>query len=421
MGIKSIIQYSIDYIDENIKDKFSVADLCNHAGYSYEHYCRLFKQYVGLAPAEYIIRRKLLYAIYDISQGKSKTTTAFEYGYDSYAGFYKAFMREYKCSPSEFIKNYKGSKPYKMNILQEEHIMISKDKIKNVLKEWNIENAEINNIFNKNTGKQSENTFYIGSTYVIKYTNNIGFIKNNISITNALIYAGLPASEVINTVKGESYYQSGDLYFILQKRIIGEQLSCDDIFNDMSLAFQIGQNIAKLHTALLDFDKSNYDEKNVYNEVLSIMPCLIEKGILTEDFVNDYKETFGAIYDELPKQIIHRDINPSNMIFDNGVFKGFLDFDLSEYNIRIFDICYCATSILSESYLKDVNLNEWRKILNAVIDGYESITPLNSSEKSAIKYVIYSIQIICINYFSKLDKYEELSKINIDILNHMLK
>lgn len=137
--------------------------------------------------------------------------------------------------------------------------------------------------------------------------------------------------------------------------------------------------------------------------------------------MNDYKETFGAIYDKLPKQMIHRDINPSNMIFDNGVFKGFLDFDLSEYNVRIFDICYSATSILSESYSKDVSLSEWRKILNAVIDGYESITPLTSLEKSAIKYVIYSIQIICINYFSKFDKYEELAKINIDILNHMLK
>lgn len=421
MRIKSIIQYSIDYIDENIKDKFSVADLCNYAGYSYEHYCRLFKQYVGLAPAEYIVRRKLLYAIYAISQGKSKTTTAFEYGYDSYAGFYKAFIREYKCSPSEFIKNHKGSKPYKMNILQEEHIMISKDKIKNVLKEWNIENAEINNIFNRNTGKQSENTFYIGSSYVMKYTNNISFIKNNISITNALIHAGLPASEMIKTVKGESYYQSGDLYFILQKRIIGEQLSCDDIFNDMSIAFQIGQNIAKLHTALLDFDKSNYEEKNIYNEVLSILPCLTEKGILTEDFVNDYKETFGAIYDKLPKQMIHRDINPSNMIFDNGIFKGFLDFDLSEYNVRIFDICYCATAILSECFSDEFDLGKWQDMLNHIIKGYESIAPLSNDEKLAISYVIYSIQIICINYFSKLDKYEELAKINIDILNHMLK
>lgn len=38
------------------------------------------------------------------------------------------------------------------------------------------------------------------------------------------------------------------------------------------------------------------------------------------------------------------------MIFDEGEFKGFIDFDLTQVNIRIFDICNCAAAILSECF-----------------------------------------------------------------------
>jgi len=36
-------------------------------------------------------------------------------------------------------------------------------------------------------------------------------------------------------------------------------------------------------------------------------------------------------------------------LFDGGEVSGFIDFDLSEINVRLWDVCYCATGILSES------------------------------------------------------------------------
>lgn len=119
--------------------------------------------------------------------------------------------------------------------------------------------------------------------------------------------------------------------------------------------------------------------------------------------------------------LIHRDINPSNMLFDNGEFKGFIDFDLTEVNIRIFDICYCATAILSECFTNsNINKNNWIDILNNLIEGYNSINELNEAERRSVQYVIYSIQIICISYFSQYDKYNELTKTNIKILDWLI-
>lgn len=417
MDNRRMIQNALDYIENNLKAEIDVDELCDMAGYSYVHFCRLFSHYVGLSPSEYITRRRLIYAVYDMSKGITKVAIALSYGFETYAGFYKAFKREFNCSPSEFIKSYKGEKPYRINILQEEQIMISKNKIQKLLSYWNLQDESVSNIYNENTGRQSENTYYIGEKYVIKFSANYGSIKNSIYITNSLEESGLPAAEIIKTVEGSDYLQNGELYFVVTKRIKGSQLKCEDIFKHTDIAYQIGSNIAKLHYALKTFDESNYKNADILGDVKSALSKIQDLVKLSDGFLED----FSAIFDKLPIQIIHRDINPSNMIFDEGEFKGFIDFDLTEVNVRIFDICYCATAILSECFNNsDIDKSKWLKILNNLVKGYESITSLSEYEKQALPYVIYSIQSICIAYFSQFDRFDNLTKINIDMLKWII-
>ncbi|MDE5669991.1 MAG: helix-turn-helix domain-containing protein [Eubacterium sp.] len=413
MDNRKTIQSILDYIENNLKAEININELCSMAGYSYVHFCRLFSHYAGLSPSEYITRRRLIHAVYDISRGTTKVDIALSYGFETYAGFYKAFKREFNCSPSEFIQSYKGEKPYRINILQEEHIMISKNRIQKLLSHWNLQNKSVSNIYNENTGRKSENTYYIGEEYVIKFSANYGSIKNSISIANSLAESGLPVAEMIKTADGSEYLQDGELYFVVTKRIKGSQLKCEDIFKHTTIAYQIGSNIAQLHHALKAFDESNYKQADILGDVKSALPKVQNSVNLNDDFIKN----FSIIFDKLPIQIIHRDINPSNMIFDEGEFKGFIDFDLTEVNIRIFDICYCATAILSECFNNaDIDKSKWLEIFDNLVKGYESIIPLSEYEKQALPYVIYSIQIICIAYFSQFDKFDSLTKINIDML-----
>lgn len=407
MDTREIIQSVIDYIDDNLDAEFTVDDLCNLAGYSYVHLCRLFNLHIGLSPKEYITRRKSLFAVYEMRNGISKIDIAMNYGFNTYAGFYKAFKREFCCSPSEFIKSYIGNKPYKINILQEENIMVSKTRIKKLLSNWDLQDNEVTNIINENTGKQNENAFYIGNDYVIKYSANLASIKKT------TIFA-----DTVKLKNGDDYLQSADLYFIVVNRIKGKQLKCEDVFTDTSIAYTIGVNIAQLHNKLIEFDNADFKQVNIYNNCVESIDKIQN---LTQEFIDDYKNTFGKIINQLPTQLIHRDINPSNMIFDNGEFKGFIDFDLTEVNVRIFDICYCATAILSECFSKpNVDINKWLEILENLVAGYDSINKLSDSEKQAIPYVIYSIQIICISYFSQYDKYIDLTDINTKMLKWLL-
>lgn len=270
-----------------------------------------------------------------------------------------------------------------------------------------MQDSEVTNIINENTGKQNENAFYIGNDYVIKYSANLASIKKTIVFT-----------DTVKLKNGDDYLQSGDLYFIVVNRIKGKQLKCEDVFTDTSIAYIIGVNIAKLHNKLIEFDNADFKQVNIYNDCITSIDKIQN---LTQEFIDDYKNTFDKIINQLPTQLIHRDINPSNMIFDNGEFKGFIDFDLTEVNVRIFDICYCATALLSECFYKpNVDINKWLEILDNLVAGYDSINKLSDSEKQALPYAIYSIQIICISYFSQYDKYTDLTKINTGMLKWLI-
>lgn len=417
-----IIQQSLDFVERHIKAEITVDKLCNAAGYSFAHYCKLFKNIVGMSPSRYILRRKLVYAVYEMSNGKHKLDIALDYGFETYAGFYKAFKREFSCSPTEFTKNHKGAKPYRINILQEEHIMIAKNEIGKILTHWILEKESITDIYNDNTGNKNENAFYVGENYVVKFSADLGRIKKSINISNQLFTVGLPCAKVLKTTEGKDYIQHGELFFIITERLKGTQLNCKDIYADEQIAFQIGESIAKLHNALKTFDDTEFNKVYFCRNVLdSALPKVKEIMQLPQHFTNDYIKALESIYEQLPAQIIHRDINPSNMLFNDGEFKGFIDFDLSEVNIRIFDVCYCATSILSEIFADDTFDNDiWFEIFDNIIKGYDSISSLTTEEKSVLKHIVFSIHIICIAYFSQFDKYENLTKINIDMLNWLI-
>lgn len=81
-------------------------------------------------------------------------------------------------------------------------------------------------------------------------------------------------------------------------------------------------------------------------------------------------------YDMLPRQLIHRDVHFGNFLFDHGEFSGYIDFDLSQKNIRIFDICYFLTGLLSSQIGSGLDTEEWLRIVKDAAAGYERWIPL---------------------------------------------
>lgn len=412
---REVIQDSIDYIEDNIRCDISAGELSERAGFSVFHYYRVFRTAVGLPVMQYILRRRLLNAIYEIKCGNKMIDVELRYGFETHAGFYKAFVREFGCTPAQYLKLHRVKKPYRINIVKEEHVVVTHKKATNILRKWGLEKEVLSDIYYEGSGNRNENAFYVGKDYVLKFSANLGKLKNHIAISKALENVGLIAATPVKTQEGEEYITDGELYFCLSKRLEGQQIKISNLYEeDLSEnARFIGEVIGQLSKALENVEVLVKDA-NIYESVANwAIPQVRGKLHVSEEVFKDYTESFGEIWRVLPTQVIHRDPNPGNIIVAGNKW-GFIDFELSERNIRIFDPCYAATAILSESFESgnETKLRQWIQIYKNIICGYDDVVKLTAAEKKAVPYVILSNQLIALAWFEGKEKYREIYETN---------
>ena len=418
MNYINILQNSLDYIEDNIKTTISPEELAALSGFSVFHYYRIFQAALGRSVMEYITRRRLLHALYDMSQGDKKIEVALLYGFNTYAGFYKAFIKEFKSSPSRYLDNHTVSRPYKINLIKEEYIMLSHKKLKQVLLKWNLNDVELKNIYYEANGIIQENKWYVNDDYILSVGTNMEGLKHHIQISKELNKKGLNASLPIPTKDGMDYYVEEDIYYYLATKLEGEAIKSGECYKEdySKKAFSMGEMIGNLHQILLTYDDTILcNEPNLYKTCTEwAIPKTKEILNLPEEFYIDYQNQFSELFPLLPKQIIHRDPNPGNIIVKDGKLSGFIDFDLTEKNVRLFDPCYLSTAILSESFVEDDKdkLNKWSMIFKQILSGYDSLIPLSKEEKAAIPYIILSIQFIFIAYLEGKEKLTAMFETN---------
>jgi Ser/Thr protein kinase RdoA (MazF antagonist) len=124
-----------------------------------------------------------------------------------------------------------------------------------------------------------------------------------------------------------------------------------------------------------------------------------------EGIWRDVEGGFVPVYDDLPKQMIHRDAHPWNMLFDGGRLTGFLDFEMVVRGLPLFDVCYCASAILVDGFEDAEKAKKWPALLRSLVAGYETFRPLSSAERLAVYGVLVTTQFIFIAYW--LDKHSD--------------
>jgi Ser/Thr protein kinase RdoA (MazF antagonist)/AraC-like DNA-binding protein len=413
------IRPGLEYIEANLQTDINAAELAGAAGYSVWHYCELFRKVTGMSVARYVLKRRLDRALADIFGGMSAVDAALWYGFDTYAGFYKAFVKMYGCSPKKYLSIY-GSHQSQTEVA----FMFSKQQLTAVLANWDLqENTVIRDIYIQNGAKVAGNVWNVGTEYILK-TGERSQILRNLEIAKALAAQGFAAAVPVLTKTGAEY-AGGENIFVLTQRIDGEPLQNSERFGENCEKYgeKYGAAIAKLHNAIANIESEiEADEVNLLQHVKDwALPEVRKQNEqwkmgLTAEFFSDYIENFGELYPQLPKQLIHRDPNPGNILFSNGEITGFIDFDLAERNIRLWDICYCATGLLSEWRESEKNYDLWFTILGGILHGYDSENALTDAEKRAIYYVICSIMLICVAYFESVPEYSALAKTNREML-----
>ena len=97
------VQRMQDFIETNINDTITLADLSKVSMFSPWYSYRLLKQYTNLTPSNYIRKLRLSKSAMRLRDEKQKIAdVAFEMGFGSVDGYQRAFLKEFGVNPSEY-------------------------------------------------------------------------------------------------------------------------------------------------------------------------------------------------------------------------------------------------------------------------------------------------------------------------------
>lgn len=100
------VQKMQDYIEAHLNEEITTADLAGVSHYSPWYSYRLFREYTGLTPSDYIRRLRLSRSALRLKKENIKViSVAYELGFGSVDGYQRAFLREFGCNPGEYSKS----------------------------------------------------------------------------------------------------------------------------------------------------------------------------------------------------------------------------------------------------------------------------------------------------------------------------
>lgn len=270
------------------------------------------------------------------------------------------------------------------------------DKISGVLTHWEMSGSQIRQIY--------DTAWQVGKDYVLKVYRDTTMLERNLKMLHVLGEMNIPVAQVVPSCDNAQYVSYEGAHYFLSKRLPGSNITRID--DDKNIAFEMGKIIARLHVAFKKCDSINglWD-----NSLLEEMNGWVKENLehngwnyISREAYEKTVSQLADIYDELPVQLIHRDIHFGNFLFADGAFSGYIDFDLSQRNIRIFDICYFLLGLLSEQEGLNITGETWFAFSRDVFAGYESILKLSPAEKKAVPYVMECIELLFVAYFESV-------------------
>ncbi len=146
---------------------------------------------------------------------------------------------------------------------------------------------------------------------------------------------------------------------------------------------EFGKQIAKLHLTCKNFPKKRSNEFSVLG-----INKLYQKLKLQRHFDEQQVQFIGRIIEQLnqadfnylPQGIIHADLFPDNVFFQDGKFSALIDFYFACYDYLIFDL---AIAIVAWCFTTDKEFS--LEQINNLISGYETQRALETQERAQLK------------------------------------
>ncbi|NMB00097.1 MAG: phosphotransferase [Firmicutes bacterium] len=243
------------------------------------------------------------------------------------------------------------------------------------------------------------------TAYILKYRSTRTRVWEEYDLLNWLLENGQPISPLLYTREGTPWAEHQGGFYVLYSFVEGTPGNELPRF-DSAIAKEAGVALARLHQGLAAYGHSEaFPVFDLFHEVATYAWPTVQ-GYATTKFLHSMHDLEQAIggeminpYEALPRQLIHRDFHPGNLVFQQERVVGILDFDRVRMGIRLFDLCYLVTAILSEMFPDPRLRNEWLSVVQALIEGYGSVQRLEKTEGYSFLFIVYLIQVLFSSYY----------------------
>lgn len=264
--------------------------------------------------------------------------------------------------------------------------------MKSTLAHWDIEYSVVDQL--------KEKVWRIDDQFILKgYDDQYG-IETNIGIMKALKHQGLHVPEILTTRQEKAYLEMNDHYYMLIENMQGRHLTGPELLNDTALSYHLGEVMAKLHIGLKQVEDQYDFYDNHFMEEMNgwITDKLVDSEYFSKGILTQLKAVLEDLIPTLERQPIHRDFHLNNMVFSEEHI-AFIDFDISQSNIRIFDLAYFCVGLLAEHFDEASLRQQWSQSFEAVVKGYHAVSPLTLEERQGLKPLMVAIEVLFVAFF----------------------
>jgi|TARA_B110000438_G_scaffold296673_1_gene341736 homoserine kinase type II len=151
--------------------------------------------------------------------------------------------------------------------------------------------------------------------------------------------------------------------------------------------YDVGINSAKLHLITKDLtgkriNKLSVDSwRKIYNKVKK--DCSKIHPNLTKIIEKNLDKVEKNWPKNIPSGIIHADLFPDNIFFENDQLSGIIDYYFACHDFYAFEIAVCLNALCFEGKNENLSFNITKA--KKFIDGYSSIRKLTEEEKESLK------------------------------------
>lgn len=254
----------------------------------------------------------------------------------------------------------------------------------------------------------SDKAFLVTSTsnerFILKLKGDVASAQRENELLNFVETVQLKVQTPLKSKSGDLIITHDNKNFTLYNFIEGEVHSANHYLEKPDGAKQLGEAIAYLHRALKSVDFTDqFNHKNLYKTVseFAVKEVLkVDTDIRLQSRLGTLNNEFEHNLERLPRQLIHRDAHIFNFVFQGNNLAGIIDFEIAEVNSRLFDVCYCSTSLLNEIFYDIDQRENWFDFVARLFSSYNKVNQLTADEEESICHVMLSIQLIFMAFFS---------------------